>query len=79
MDATLVNWRGLMAAAKLRPADKQALDKAMGEMVESEQWQALLKERGWVDMYQPAAEFACLPRTGAHPDRRNSAGSRADQ
>ena len=58
MDVTLVNWRGLMAPAKLRPADKQALDKALGEMVRSEQWQALLKERGWVDMYQPAAEFA---------------------
>jgi putative tricarboxylic transport membrane protein len=58
VDATLVNWRGLMAAAKLRPADKQALDKALGEMARSEQWQALLKERGWVDMYQPAAEFA---------------------
>jgi putative tricarboxylic transport membrane protein len=57
VDATLVNWRGLMAAAKLRPADKQALDKALGEMARSEQWQALLKERGWVDMYQPAAEF----------------------
>jgi len=27
-------------------------------MVRSEQWQALLKERGWVDMYQPAAVFA---------------------
>ena len=33
VDATLVNWRGLMAPAKLRPADKQALDKALGEMV----------------------------------------------
>ena len=58
VDATLVNWRGLMAPAKLRGADKEALDQAMGEMVRTEQWQALLKERGWVDMYQSAAEFS---------------------
>ena len=58
VDATLVNWRGLMAPAKMRSADKEALDQAMGEMVKSDQWQALLKERGWVDMYQSAAEFS---------------------
>ena len=58
VDATLVNWRGLMAPAKMRGADKEALDQAMGEMVKSEQWQARLKERGWVDMYQSAAEFS---------------------
>ena len=27
-------------------------------MVGSEPWRAVLKERGWVDMYQPSAEFA---------------------
>lgn len=58
VDATLVNWRGLMAPAKMRSADKEALDRAMGEMVRTEQWRALLEERGWVDMYQPAAEFS---------------------
>ena len=60
--STLVNWRGLMAPAKMRPADKEALDAAMGEMVKSDEWQALLKERGWVDMYQPAEEFAAFLR-----------------
>jgi putative tricarboxylic transport membrane protein len=60
VDVTLVNWRGLMAPAKMRPADLKALDAAMGEMVRSDEWQALLKERGWVDMYQPAEEFAAF-------------------
>ncbi len=58
IDVELVNWRGLMAPAKMKPAEKEALDAALGEMVKSEGWHALLKERGWVDMYQPAAEFA---------------------
>ena len=60
VDVTLVNWRGLMAPAKMRPADMKALDAAMGEMVRTDEWQALLKERGWVDMYQPAEEFAAF-------------------
>jgi putative tricarboxylic transport membrane protein len=60
VDATLVNWRGLMAPAKMRAADKDALDSAMGEMVRTEEWQSLLKERGWVDMYQSSADFAAF-------------------
>ena len=60
LDVTLVNWRGLMAPARMKPAEKKALDAALGEMVKSDGWQALLKERGWVDMYQPAAEFAAF-------------------
>ena len=60
IDVELVNWRGLMAPAKMKPAEKEALDAALGEMVKSEGWQALLKERGWVDMYQPAEEFAAF-------------------
>ena len=57
IDVELVNWRGLMAPAKMKPAEKEELDAALGAMVKSEGWHALLKERGWVDMYQPAAEF----------------------
>jgi putative tricarboxylic transport membrane protein len=45
VDVTLVNWRGLMAPAKMRPADVKALDAAMGDMVRTDEWQTLLKER----------------------------------
>jgi putative tricarboxylic transport membrane protein len=60
IDVELVNWRGLMAPAKMKPAEKEALDAALGERGKSGGWHALLKERGWVDMYQPAAEFAAF-------------------
>ena len=30
IDVTLVNWRGLMAPAKMKPAEKKALDAALG-------------------------------------------------
>ena len=60
VDVTLVNWRGLMAPAKIRSNDKKALDAAVGEMAKSPEWQAILKERGWVDMHQPSDEFAAF-------------------
>ena len=58
VDVELVNWRGLMAPANIRPADKKALDDALGKMVKTAAWQALLKERGWVDAYLPSDRFA---------------------
>jgi putative tricarboxylic transport membrane protein len=60
VDVTLVNWRGLMAPAKLRPSDRKALEAAMQAMAQSPEWQALLKERGWIDLYQPADAFAAF-------------------
>ncbi len=32
-------------------------------MVQSEPWKALVKERGWVDMYQPSDQFAAFLET----------------
>jgi putative tricarboxylic transport membrane protein len=32
----------------------------VGEIARSAEWQALLKERGWVDMYQPSDQFAAF-------------------
>jgi putative tricarboxylic transport membrane protein len=60
VDVTLVNWRGLVAPANMRAADVKSLDEAMAAMVQSAPWQALLKERGWVDMYQSSEEFAAF-------------------
>jgi putative tricarboxylic transport membrane protein len=60
VDVELVNWRGLMAPQGIREKDKKALDEALGKMVQSEPWQALVKERGWVDMYQPSEQFAAF-------------------
>jgi putative tricarboxylic transport membrane protein len=58
VDVELVNWRGLMAPREIRPADKKALEDAIGMMVKSAAWQEILKERGWVDSYMPSDQFA---------------------
>ncbi len=57
VDATLVNWRGVMAPASISAEDKQALDAAMGKLVQSDRWKKLLQEREWVDLYMPSDQF----------------------
>src|SRR5215213_5565412 len=40
VDVELVNWRGLMAPAGIRPADKRVLEDTLGKIVKSAPWQA---------------------------------------
>ena len=60
IDVSLVNWRGVFAAANVRDKDMKALSDAVGKMVESPAWQDTLKQRGWLNLYQPADEFAAF-------------------
>ena len=60
IDVSLVNWRGVFAAPAVREKDKTALADAIASMVRSATWQTTLKERGWLDLYQPADEFAAF-------------------
>jgi putative tricarboxylic transport membrane protein len=57
VDATLVNWRGVMAPASISAEDRQALAEAMGKLVQSDRWKKLLQEREWVDLYMPSDQF----------------------
>jgi putative tricarboxylic transport membrane protein len=63
VDVELVNWRGLMAPEGMRERDKKALEDALGAMVKSASWQAILKERGWVDAYLPSEPFAAFVKS----------------
>jgi putative tricarboxylic transport membrane protein len=62
-DVELVNWRGLLAKDGLSEADLAGMDETIDQMVATEAWQALVKERGWVDMHQDSAEFAAFLET----------------
>ena len=59
-DVELVNWRGLLARKSVTPEELAALDAGMSELVQSDAWKALLKERGWVDMHMSSVEFAAF-------------------
>jgi putative tricarboxylic transport membrane protein len=60
VDVELVNWRAVMASGDIKAADKKTLDEAVGKMVQSDQWKAILKERGWVDLYLPSDRFSAF-------------------
>jgi putative tricarboxylic transport membrane protein len=60
VDATLVNWRGLMAAPNMAAEDRQALDAAISKMVQSAAWKKLLTDREWVDLYMGSDQFAAF-------------------
>ncbi|TCU37197.1 Bug family tripartite tricarboxylate transporter substrate binding protein [Rhizobium azibense] len=57
LDIELVNWRGIFAGPDVQGADLEALKVAVDKTVKSEQWQAILKTRGWSDYYAPSDEF----------------------
>ena len=59
-DVELVNWRGLLTKQDVSEDQLAALDAAIGAMVQSEAWQTLLVERGWVDMYQGSGDFSAF-------------------
>jgi putative tricarboxylic transport membrane protein len=54
------NWRGLFMPATLKPADKKEMDEAIKKATASDEWQALLKTRGWMDYYQGSDQFAAF-------------------
>lgn len=58
VDVELTNWRAVFAPPDISDEDKQVLADAVGQMVESETWQEILKDRGWLDLYLPPDEFA---------------------
>jgi putative tricarboxylic transport membrane protein len=57
VDVVLPTWRGLVAPADIKGKDLEALSAAVDKMVKSDAWQKVLKERGWLDLYMPHAEF----------------------
>jgi putative tricarboxylic transport membrane protein len=60
VDVALTNWRGVMAPPEIEDDEKQVFSEMIEGMVKSAAWQKTLKERGWIDMYQPAEEFAAF-------------------
>lgn len=58
-----VNWRGVFAQGDLKPAEQKRLDETMAKMVASPEWKDIVKQRGWIDLYQPADQFAAFLKT----------------
>ncbi len=57
IDVEFVNWRGLMAAPGISEAQRQALVKAVADMVKSAGWKATVDKNEWLDLYMGGDEF----------------------
>ena len=57
VDVELGTWRGLMMHPQTSDADKKALTEAVAQMVNTPAWKDVVTRYGWIEAYQPAAEF----------------------
>jgi putative tricarboxylic transport membrane protein len=57
VNVELINWRGLLGQADLTAEQTREIDATLSKLVQSPEWKALLKSRGWVDLYLPSADF----------------------
>lgn len=53
----LINWRSVVAAPGISADQKKVLAEAIDKMAKSQQWQDILKQRGWDDAYLPSPAF----------------------
>jgi putative tricarboxylic transport membrane protein len=58
IDLDIANWRSVMGAPGITPAQRDALIKTIETMVKSPAWAEVLKQKGWDDAYLPGDEFA---------------------
>lgn len=60
MDVELLNWRGIVAGPGISAAQKTALSAAVSRTLKSEEWNKVLKARGWDDAYLDADAYAAF-------------------
>jgi putative tricarboxylic transport membrane protein len=60
LDVELLNWRGIVAGPGISPAQKTALANAVNKAVHSDDWNKVLKARGWDDAYLDADAYAAF-------------------
>lgn len=57
LDVVLANWRGVVAAPDLEPAERDAIVAFVEQLHDSDAWQAAIVANGWTDFFQAGDEF----------------------
>lgn len=57
IDGTFSHWRGIMGPKGMTEEQVKAWDDLLGKMVQTKTWKDMLAQQGWVDAYQPSAEY----------------------
>ncbi|MEA2906234.1 MAG: putative tricarboxylic transport rane protein [Alphaproteobacteria bacterium] len=60
IDLVLTNWRSVMAAPAITPAQKKTLSDAVEKMARSASWKDILKQKGWDDAYLTGDDFVAF-------------------
>ncbi|WGF88452.1 Bug family tripartite tricarboxylate transporter substrate binding protein [Marinivivus vitaminiproducens] len=60
VDVALGTWRGVLAPKDMDEDDKAELAEAIAQMVKTDDWQAILDQRGWIDAYEDADGFGAF-------------------
>ena len=58
VDLVFSNWRGIVAAPGITDEETQRFVDAITEMHDSDAWQQVLEDQGWVDAFQTGDEFS---------------------
>ena len=56
-DMTFANWRGFFAIPDLDKDKAEAFRAVLKAMYDTPEWEAIRKQRGWQNLYQPGDEF----------------------
>ena len=56
-DIEITNWRGIVAAPGIKPADLKGIESFVGKVRGSAPWKAALKKYGWTDFYKTGGEY----------------------
>jgi putative tricarboxylic transport membrane protein len=58
IDLVLANWRSVVAPPGITPEQRKTLSAAVENMVKSDAWKDILKQKGWDDAYLGGDAFA---------------------
>lgn len=57
VNVELTNWRGIFAAPGINDQQRKDLIATLDKTVKSKEWQEILKQKNWIDLYQSGDEF----------------------
>ena len=56
-DVQFVNWRGFFAPKSMSSADVKKIEKMLGDVQKTPEWEAVRKRNAWVNIYNPGRKF----------------------
>jgi putative tricarboxylic transport membrane protein len=56
-DIIFANWRGVSVHPSITEEQAKGLAEFFAKLVQAPRWQQIMKDRGWLDLYMPEAEY----------------------